>query len=165
MEKELKALGYIKAMTSYGGDEYPKYMKYYTTENENAYVEWLKEQPKISGKILYRGYTFDEMYFSDGCYEVDSVINVDNLTQDTAPSFTTDFIRACLYINEYGEIALEDRVRVLFVIHTKGKYFVDISKYSAYPEEKEYKCCNDLKLRIKSIKRKGGYTEMCLIED
>ena len=156
--------GVIKAMTSYGSQEYENYSHFWNDKDIQSFSNWLLLQPKIKNLVLYRGYSFDRQYFNDANIVKDSVIDTDALTQESLPSFTTDLIRACLYINEYGEIALEDRVRVLFVIHTKGKYFVDISKYSAYSEEREYKCTDNAKLKVISLTEKANYLQIELKE-
>ena len=41
---------YIKAITSYGGDNYEQF---FTTENEQEFKQWLNEQPKLNGELRY----------------------------------------------------------------------------------------------------------------
>lgn len=143
--------GFIKAITSYGGEDYPQFEEWYTPQNAISFQAWLNCQPKADGVILYRGYTFGRSYFEDADMRLGKVVGVDQLTQETLPSFTTDKIRASLYMNEYGEIGSDDGVRVLFVIRTKGKYFVDISELSHYKEERQYNCVDNVRLKVTRI--------------
>lgn len=148
--------GIIKAMTAYGG-ECHDFDKYWNDENVALFKWWMSVNPKVSDVTLYRGYTFDARYFEEANIEEGKQIGVDSLTQDIMPAFTTDKIRATIYMNEFGEIGLEDSVRVLFVIHTTGKAFVDISELSYYPEESEYRCTDDVCLLVRSITNRAGY--------
>ena len=156
--------GFIKAITSYGGEDYPQFEEWYTPQNEILFQEWMKDQPKVEVVTLYRGYTFDRMYFEASNFKVGDVVGVDALTQLSFPSFTTSIMRASMYTNEFGETGLSDTVKVLFVVHTSGMGFVDVSQLSYYPEEKEFKCGNDTYFRVKSVERKAGYYKIELIE-
>ena len=144
---------YIKAITSYGGDKYDDYEQFFTPENEQEFKQWLNKQPKLNGVTIYRGYTFDKQYFEDCFFEVGKIIGEDELTQQSNPSFTTSLIRAASYIREFGETSLSSIQEVLFEIQTTGKYFVDISSLSYYPEENEIKVCDGFKLKIIGIKQ------------
>jgi hypothetical protein len=78
---------------------------------------------------------------------------------------TTGVLRAIRYIRDYGDIGIEGSVRVLFVIRTCGKSFVNISDLSRYPEEDEYKCTSDVRLRVASIDQMAGcYLQITLDE-
>lgn len=146
--------GYIKAITSHGGDYYDDWADFYTPENEALFYKWEKEQTKASGIELFRGYTFEQQFFEDGCYEVGRIITPSNLTAGENPAFTTGECRAAIYINDYGNGIGDGDVRVLFCLKTSGKYAVDISQFSRYPSEGEYHLCEDAKLRIVEIKKK-----------
>ena len=90
-------------------------------------------------ELRYIGYTFDKQYF-----EVCKIIGKDELMHQSNPSFTTSLIKAASYIREFGETSLSSIQEVLFEIQTTGKYFVDISSLSYYPEENEIKVCDGL---------------------
>lgn len=156
--------GFINAITSYGGDDYDLFEAYYTPQNEIRFQAWLKGQPKVDGVTLYRGYTFDRRYFEDADMKLGGYIGIDQLTQANLPSFTTDLFRASMYVNEYGEIGLDDAVRVLFVIRTHGRGFVDISEYSWHKEEREHKCLDSVRLQIREFQLKGGIMQITLEE-
>lgn len=158
-----KIEGFVKAITAYGGD-CESYEGYYSEENAMLFLKWLKDQPKVKDTTLYRGYTFNASYFNDGCYDIGAIIGVDALTQESLPSFTSEMVRACRYINDFGEIGFDDTVRVLFTINTHGVSFVDISSMSYYPEEKEFKCLDDVRLKVTSIKKRGAFVEIALDE-
>lgn len=153
---------YIKAVTAHGGDDFDSLQHGYTEEGRKAFEAWLDTMPRISGKTLYRGYCFDAQYWNDSCIKVGSSIVVDNMTQSfDLPSFTTELIRAATYMNEFGEgLLLDNRQKVLFRVETSGKYFVDISEFSHYPEEREARCVRDTALRVTDVKRRGGYVEL-----
>ena len=155
---------YIKAITSYGGDEEQDYAPYFTEENEKAFDLWLKEQPKANGITLYRGYKFDDRYFEDCNLNEGEVVTPWSLTAWYHPAFTTDELRAVRYINDFGNAFDDDYVKILFKLHTKGKYMVDVSSLSVYPEESEYHPCQDARFRIVSTGRKGGYTTIVMEE-
>ena len=95
-------------------------------------------------ELRYIGYTFDKQYFEDYFFDVCKIIGEDKLTQKSNPSFTTSLIIAVSYIREFGETSLSSTQEVLFEIQTTGKYFVDISSLSYYPEENEIKVCDGL---------------------
>lgn len=145
--------GFINAITSYGGDSYPKFAEFYNDSNKEEYYKWLLEQQKVSDVTLYRGYTFDRRYLEDGLMYVgdDGIVGVDFLTQEDCPSFTTNYLRATRYIQDYG-CFLSDSQKVMFEIKTRGKWFVDISALSCYPEEHEHKCHPDVRLMVTNIK-------------
>lgn len=157
MTQQERIDGFIKAITSYGGDEYPSYDGFFTDENKSLYKQWLARQPKASDVTLHRGYTFDEQYIRLDLLSLGDIMTKDSLTQDDMPSFTTQQVRASMYMNEYGEITLDGSVRVLFVIRTAGKSFVDITNHSFYKEEKEYKCTDDVRLKVTGLGKRGGY--------
>ena len=160
-----EVLAYIRATTSYGGEQYPEYAGGYTEANMSAFEKWLIRQHKAEGVTLYRGYTFDERYWEDCFIEEGCVIGVDQLTAESdIPAFTTSQIRAARYINDYGNGTGRDDVRVLFKIQTNGRSFVDISPFSIYPEENEYRCTRKVRLRVDSINRKGGYLNVSCTE-
>lgn len=165
MEASVLVDGFIKAMTSYGGDYYDDYCDFWNTQNEAMYKEWLDEQKKVKDVVLYRGYTFNEDYYNDACFEVGSVVGVDALTQEFMPSFTDSPLRAIRYINDYGDVGFDSSVRVFFVINTNGNSFVDISSLSRYPEENEYKCTDNVLLRVANIERMPTYWQITLNEE
>lgn len=151
-------LAYIKATTAFGGDYYPEYEQGYTGHNERQFTLWINDQSGVEGATLYRGYSFNETYWEDGMVEEGSVIGVDQMTQSIdIPSFTKSLIRAVNYMNEFGEVGLESRVKTLFEIETTGRYFVNISPWSIYPKEGEYRCKEATKLLVTEVKQKGGY--------
>ena len=115
-------------------------------------------------ELRYIGYTFDKQYFEVCFFEVGKIIGEDELTQKSNPSFTTSLIRAVSYIREFGETSLSSTQEVLFEIQTTGKYFVDISSLSYYPEENEIKVCDGFKLKITGIKQKGGFLSIKCVE-
>lgn len=155
---EAQVQKFIKATTAYGGDDYPLYSGGYTEEGARAFREWIAYQEGVSDVTLFRGYSFDPRYWEDGMVEEGSIIGIDQMTQSTElPAFTEGPIRATLYMNEFGEVSLEWRERVFFEIKTHGKSFIDISPWSRYPEEKEYRCKEDTRLLVTGIKQKGGY--------
>lgn len=165
MRTDERVVGFIKAMTAYGGDSYAEYEPFWNDQNAALFQAWMTEQPKANGVTLYRGYTFNQTYFDDACLEVGSEVGVDVFTQEFLPSFTTGILRAVRYINDYGDVGLEDSVRVLFVVQTRGKAFVDIASLSRYPEEDEYKCLDDVRLRVVSIDQMAGcYLQITLEE-
>ena len=154
----MKAIDYIRATTAFGGDEYGRYSDGYSYLNRIAFEEWITRQPKVSGLALYRGYTFNKDYWLDGMVEEGSRIGVDNMTQSLdIPAFTSNLIRASTYMNDFGEIGLSDTQKALFEVQTKGMFFVDVSEYSVYPKEKEYRCVRDTELRVEKIINKGGF--------
>ena len=154
---------YIKAITSYGGDEEQDYAPFFTEENEKAFDLWLKEQPKASGITLYRGYKFDDRYFEDCNLNEGEIVTPWSLTAWYHPAFTTDELRAVRYINDFGN-AFDDYVKVLFELRTYGKYMVDISELSIYPIESEYHPTEDAKFKVISIKRTGGFNRIVIEE-
>ena len=154
---------YIKAYTSFGGDEEQDYTPYFTEENEQAFDSWLNEQPKINGATLYRGYKFDAGYFSDSGWEEGAAMLPLHLTEGYHPAFTNDELRAVRYINDFGN-ATDDYVKVLFELRTSGKYMVDVSALSVYPCEGEHHCTNDARFKVISIKRTGGFNRIILEE-
>ena len=154
---------YIKAMTSYGGDKEQEYAPYYTEECERAFESWMIEQPKANDITLYRGYKFDEGYFEDGDWHEDKEVTPWALTAGYHPAFTSDEIRAVKYINEFGN-AYDEYVKVLFVLQTQGKYMVNVSEQSYYPEENEYHPCGQARFKVVSIKRTGGFNTITLEE-
>ena len=160
MSNEGKAYAYIKATTSYGGDNYQQYEDGYTSENCKAFEDWLTIQPKASGTTLYRGYCFEEHYWDD-CFVMEgSVIGEDQMTAELdLPAFTLGPIRAVNYMNEFGGGVGNCGIKVLFEIKTSGKYFVDISTHSIYKED-EYRCIRGTKLLVESITQKGGYLHL-----
>ena len=105
---------YIKAITSYGGDKYDDYGKFFTTENEQEFKQWLNEQPKLNGVTICIGYTFDKQYFEVCFFEVGKIIGEDELMQQSNPSFTTSLIRAANYIREFCETSLSSTKVVSF---------------------------------------------------
>lgn len=155
---------YIKAITSYGGDEEQDYAPFFTEENEKAFDSWLKEQPKASSITLYRGYKFDERYFEDCNLNEGEIVTPWSLTAWYHPAFTIDELRAVRYINDYGNAYDDDYVKVLFELHIKGKYMVDVSEHSVYPCEDEHHCCADAKFKVVKTERKGGFTRIIIEE-
>jgi hypothetical protein len=147
----------IKAMTAFGGDCLD-YADYYTDGNLVQLNKWLKAQPKVRDITLFRGYTFGEGYYNDADFREGAIVGIDALTQASFPSFTADFLRAVNYISEFGEIGLENVVRVLFSVKTTGRAFADISNYSYYKDEQEYKCPLTAKFKVIAIKEKTNYT-------
>ena len=152
---------FIKASTAFGGDDYPLYSEGFTEANNAAFERWLEGQVKVTGKTLYRGYCFEDRYWEDTMIEPGSVIGEDQMTQSVLlPGFTEGPLRASLYMNEFGEGVGWGGIKVLFQIHTKGRYFVDISYLSFYPSEDEYRCVRGTSLLVTQIKPHGGYTEV-----
>lgn len=161
MTREERIDGFIKAITAWGGEDYPAYESFYTDENKALYESWLREQPKVDGKTLFRGYVFDADYFGLEYLHVGDILCMDNLTQLDMPSFSSTLQ---LYCFEFGEVTLSDNIKVVFEVNTHGKYFVDISEKSFYKSEREYKCTSDVKLKIESIAKKHGYWHIKLEE-
>lgn len=155
--------GVIKAMTAYGGD-CTEYESFWSDENLQLFNLWLTGEPKVKDVTLYRGYSFNETYYNDAAFEVGKVVGVDALTQASHPSFTSSMMRAVRYMDEFGDVGIDGQVRVLFVIHTHGASFVDISARSYYPEESEYKCQNDVRLKVTGVTRKSGFYQIDLEE-
>lgn len=156
---------YIKALSAIGGDMEDEYSAYLTEEYEQAYDAWLKEQPKVNGVTLYRGYTFDERFFNDGYWEVGETISQYALSAGFHPAFTISPLRAVKYINDYGNAYDEfAKVRVLFELRTSGKYMVNVSALSVYPQEDEHHCTEDAKFKVLSMERKGGFTTIVMEE-
>ena len=161
-------INYIKATTAYGGDDYFKFSRYYTAENMLSFEEWLTKQAKANGITLYRGYCFEESYWNDCSlyFDGDGIITEDQLTAALdLPAFTESLIRASNYMNEFGNsIGDYGDQKVLFEIHTCGKYFVDISCHSHYKSEREYRCVRGTKLHVDSIKNKGSFIHITCTE-
>ena len=156
---------YIKALSAIGGDMEDEYSAYLTEEYEQAYDTWLKGQPKVSGVTLYRGYTFDKRFFEEGLWGEGEVVSQYALSAGFHPAFTLSPMRAAIYINDYGNAYDEfERVKVLFELHTSGKYMVDVSALSIYPQEDEHHCTEDAKFKVLSIKRTGGFTTIVMEE-
>lgn len=158
-----KIQGIIKAMTAYGGD-CEDYEHFWNDDNIILFNEWMRQQPKVSGITLYRGYTFDEFYYNEANFRLCSVVGSDALTQGVLPSFTTDMLRAVGYANEFGEIGMDNSVKVLFSIKTCGKAFVDISNLSFYKSENEHKCTDSVKLKVVAFERKAGLWQITMKE-
>lgn len=154
---------YIKAMTSFGGDEERDFAQYYTDEYEQALEEWLVEQPKATGITLFRGYKFDARFFEDCNLNEGEIVTPWALTAFYHPAFTTDTLRAVKYINEFGN-AYDEYVKVLFELRTSGKYMVNVSELSHYPEENEYHATKDARFKVVSNKRTGGFYTITLEE-
>lgn len=155
---------YIKATSAFGGDSYPEFSTYFTNEASWEFESWLKSQPCVKGKTLYRGYCFESNYWEDGGpYWVGMKLNEDSFTQSLElPAFTEGQLRAAGYMNEFGEgLELSDRYKVLFEIRTKGKYFVDISALTLYPSETEHRCKRGTRVRILSVKRTSFIHIIC----
>lgn len=160
-----KAELYIKATTAHGGDtEFPDVCS--SAEYEREFEQWLDGQQKASDVVLYRGYCFDLGYWTDCDIKVGDTIGVDQLTQDTRlPAFTSDKMRASIYMNEFGDgVGSDDCIKVLFEIRTCGKHFVDISEQSSYKEEKEFRCGRGMKMVVERIERKCGFYQLCCNE-
>lgn len=155
---------YIKAITSYGGDEERDFAHYYADEYEQAFEAWLIEQPKANDVTLYRGYTFDAGYFADCNLNEGEIVTPWALTAEYHPAFTTDELRAVRYINDYGNAYDDDYVKILFELHTKGMYITDVSEHSVYPCEAEHHCCADAKFKVVKTERKGGFTRIIIEE-
>lgn len=161
------ALDYIKAITAKGGDGYDALKQFDTPEHREAFETWLEEQPKINGETIYRGFTFERGYWEDGFYRLeDGRATIDNLTSgNNVPAFTTDSVRASIYINEFGNgIGFRDSVRVLFTVKTCGLYCVNVSPYSYYREEKEYRCTRDALFVVEGMVDKGSFIAVTLRE-
>lgn len=161
-----KTLNYIKAITSANGNFYIENEKYNSPENAEAFEEWLKGQPKSNGVTLYRGYCFEKLYWEDIGMTEGGVIDMDALTQsDTPPAFTESLLRAVRYMREFGEgVNLSESVNVLFEVKTEGICFVDISRYSYYPEEGEYRFPKDSNFVVENITENGCYKKIILKE-
>lgn len=156
---------YIKAITAIGGDMEEEYSCYLTEECEHAFESWLRTQPKANGVTLYRGYTFDRGFFEEGLWEEGGIVSQYSLSAGFHPAFTLSPMRAAIYINDYGNAYDElDRVKVLFELRTKGKYAVDVSALSVYPQEDEYHVTEDARFKVLSIKRTGGFTTIVMEE-
>jgi len=151
--------GYIKMLTSIGGENEHLYECYNTPQAEQAFNEWLDTQSKVEGVILYRGYRLEEQYL-DSLYE-GAIIEPLNITQEFHPAFTPNLLRASAYMNEMGS---DLGRKVFFELHTSGKTMVDISKYSLYPEETEYQPIADAKWVVKSVQDKGFRLNVVLYE-
>lgn len=78
--------GFIKAITSYGGEDYLQFEEWYTPQNAIRFQAWLKDQPKVSGRTLYRGYTFDKRYFQDANFFVGGFVGGDGLSSSITPT-------------------------------------------------------------------------------
>lgn len=160
-----KHIGYIKATTSYGGDMYDAYKEYYTDACRDVFETWLATRPKVGGIFLYRGYCFDSRYWEDSHVEEGRVIDVDSLTQSVElPAFTDDYIRAVRYINEFGETGLSEIVKVLFEVCLHDRYFVDISEYSVYQEEREYRPVRGMRLYVDKVQKLGNMIKVICSE-
>lgn len=154
---------YIKAYTSYGGDDEPAYAHYHTEENEIAFDEWLREQPKVSGKTLYRGYRLDRSFFEEMDLSKGAILLPLSLSEGYYPAFTDGLLRASTYMNEFGS-TLEDGEKIFCELHTSGKYMVDCSEYSLYPQEGEHHCSQDARFRVIDSFRKGAFTTIVMEE-
>ena len=154
------ALNYIKAITSKGGEGYKEWGVYNESFYEDCFSEWLDIQPKVNG-ILYRGYQVDKEFYRD--YKVGEIIRQSDIYNLDFPSFTTSEMRAVLYINDY-EVYTAETKKVLFEVECVGKYAVDISKHSYYPEEKEHKFINDAKFEVVAVINKGTIERIKLKE-
>ena len=152
---------YIKATTAYGGDDYGNYSHLYTPEKRTAFEDWLAIQPRAAGVTLYRGYCFDRRYWEDCNVEEGDTIGEDQMTAELdLPAFTEGPMRAANYMNEFGGGVGWGGVKVFFEIRTSGKYFVDISPWSRYPSEREYRCVRDTRLAVVSVSVRGGFTKV-----
>ena len=154
---------FIKAITSRGGDKEQEYACHYTHLNAREFDRWLFEQPKANGVTLYRGYKLERNFFEDGDYSVGAILEPLSLTENYYPAFTTGEIRAVRYINDFGG-GLEDDVRILFVLQTSGKYMVDISSLSVYPEEEEHHCCDGAKFKVVKSEQFSTFLRLTLEE-
>lgn len=161
MEQDEIIAGFIKAITSYGSDDYKEFEEFYTEKNKVLFNEWLKQQPKVDGITLYRGYVFDTDYFGLEYVNEGDIFGVDNLTQLDIPSLSKSLLMYCF---DFGEITITSKIRVVFEIVTHGKYCVDISGYSFYKKEKEYKCTEDARFVVNKIESKGVITKFYLEE-
>lgn len=148
---------FLKAITAYGSDIHT-YEGFYTEANKDRFMQWLKEEPKVSDTILFRGYTFDKSYYEDAAFHVGRIIGLDQLTQGSLPpAFTPDLIRAACYVREFGETDVSETVSVLFKVKAQGKHFVNISQWSYYPEEHEHRCTYDVRLKVIDLSLNGSY--------
>lgn len=154
---------YIKAITSIGGDLEDEYAAYLTEANEASFEAWLSEQPKIDGVTLYRGYRLEKSFFEDGDYSEGAILSPLSLTEGFHPAFTDSELRAVRYMNEFGT-SLDDYIKILFELHTKGMYMTDVSEHSVYPCEAEHHCCADAKFKVVKTERKGGFTRIIIEE-
>lgn len=145
------ALNYIKAITSKGGDGYEEWEIYNESFYEGCFSEWLETQPRVKG-ILYRGYRVDKEFYRG--YEVGEVISQSDIYNLHFPSFTTGEMRAVLYINDY-EVETDDVEKMVFEVECTGKYAVDISKHSYYPQENEHKFVADAKFEVVGVTQHG----------
>lgn len=72
-------------------------------------------------------------------------------------------MRAVIYIQDYM-VYDDEEVKVLFSVECKGKYGVDISKHSYYPEETEHLFEKDALFEITEIKNKSSLKTIYLRE-
>ena len=157
-----KVLAYIKSITAYGGEDYHKYASGYTADNAKEFEGWLSEQPKVSGVTIWRGYCFEKSYWDNCNVQVGKVIGLPHLTEAVSlPSFTWGEIYSSLFMKMFGNgVGLDNQRKVLFRIHTSGKYFVDITPYLTYKSE-EYICMRDTRLKVTIVSNKQEY---CFVE-
>lgn len=154
---------YIKAITSIGGDLEDEYSEFLTEANEAAFESWLSSQSKVSGKTLYRGYKLDRSFFEDGDYSEGAVILPLSMTEGYHPAFTDSSLRAAGYISQFGATT-DDYVKLLFELHTSGKYMVDVSALSVYPCESEHHCAAEARFKIVKNERRGAMIQITLEE-
>ena len=154
---------YIKAITSIGGDHEDEYAEYLTQDNEAAFESWLASQPKARDKTLYRGYKLDRSFFEDGDYSEGAILFPLSITEGFHPAFTDSSLRAAGYISQFGATT-DDYVKLLFELHTSGKYMVDVSALSVYPCESEHHCIADARFKIVKNERRGALIQITLEE-
>ena len=154
------AINYIKAITARGGDGYEEWEEYDNDFCEWCFDKWIEEQPRVDRK-LFRGYKMSKSKFDR--YQVGKIITCEDIYNRTYPSFTTSEMRAVIYIQDYM-VYDDEEVKVLFSVECKGKYGVDISKYSYYPEETEHLFAKDASFEITEIKNKSSLKTIYLRE-
>lgn len=145
------ALNYIKAITARGGDGYEEWEEYDNDFCQDCFSGWLNEQQRYTGK-LYRGFRIDKENYSG--YQVGEIIEQSDIYYNSFPSFTTSDPRAYGYINDY-EVYTDDIVKIVFEVECSGKYAVDISKHSYYPQENEHKFVSNAKFEVVGIGNLG----------
>lgn len=152
-----RAHGYIKRITSYGGDEEGRYSSF--DDAEMDFNAWLDEQPKVSGVTLYRGYRL-EHELAEAIME-NAILEPLHISELFHPGFTTSPLRAGVYCNEMGSYLGQ---KYLFILETTGKYMVDISKYSVYPEEGEHQPVSQAQWLVTKVRPTGSYIEVQMKE-
>lgn len=141
---------YIQAYTAKGGPDYSLVSSGDTEKNREKFINWLDSAPKVNGDTIYRGSQIlsgDILYnlIYGGWKENETIVDSSYISNNSAGilSFTRNKESVFSYAgskprpNPKYDRFENELAHVKFTVKTSGEHFVDISKKSHYPDERE----------------------------